>query len=293
MRAALCVFSGTGNTERVARAFLSEWTALGHEAEYFPVRADSEIPSLDGFDCLVVGYPVHAFNAPAALLKWLKSLPKGDRKNPRPAYLLRTSGEPLKLNNASGITPRRILKKKGYRVLGEFHYVMPYNIIFRHPDEMAARMWADAKRVLPDAARTASELKENRVRVNVLRRVIAFMLRIEHTAMPFIGRRFKAAKNACIGCGVCANLCPQGNITMKDGKPKFGKNCVGCMACSFGCPKDAVRISVLNGWRVNGQYDFDATPAKDGEVCRYCQKAYLRYFHEIETMENSDESIAN
>ena len=210
MRAAICVFTGTGNTERVLRALKEEWEKLGHTAEYFPVRADNPVPDLSDFDLLIVGHPVHAFNAPAPLLKFLKKLPKQRKGAKRPAYLVHVSGEPLRLNNASGITSRRILKKRGFEVLGEFGYVMPYNIIFRHSEKMAARMWQDAESVLPEDTEKIARLAREKVRIGGWRRLVAFVLRIEHTAMPVIGRSFKAKKKLCVGCGVCEQLCKFG-----------------------------------------------------------------------------------
>ena len=44
----------------------------------------------------------------------------------------------------------------------------------------------------------------------------------------------------CNGCGLCEKLCPLNNITMVDGKPKWGGNCTQCMACICGCPKEAM-----------------------------------------------------
>ncbi len=277
MNVLFCVFSGTGNTARVADMLASSLQNMGHHTDMYRIKKDAPMPEIGGHDAIVFGYPVHAFNAPTAMLSFLKKLPAGNA----PVYLMRTSGEALRLNDASGITPRRILTKKGYTVRGEYGYVMPYNIIFRHSDEMAARMKRAAElRTARDAEEIASG-KGARKRVNVFKRMVAFTLRIEHTAMPFLGKRFRAG-DACVGCGLCAKLCPQNNITIVDGKPKFGKSCVGCMACAFGCPKDALKISVLNGWRVNGAYDFGGTPATDEQVCSYCHKAYLRYFHEAE-----------
>ena len=280
MRALFCVFSGTGNTKRVAERLAEELRAWGADTDVFSIREGAETPEIAGYDMLFFGYPVHAFNAPASALRFLKSLPKVEGV---PTYIIRTSGEPLRLNDASGITPRRILKKRGFAVRGEYSYVMPYNIIFRHSDPMAARMWQAVElRIKRDAAEIAAgsgKLKK----VNPFRRLVAFVLRIEHTAMPHIGRHFRAT-DECVGCGVCANECPQGNIKIVDGKPKFGKTCVGCMACSFTCPKDALKISLLNGWRVNGKYSFDGAPATDDEVCNYCKKAYLKYFHESEAI---------
>lgn len=44
------------------------------------------------------------------------------------------------------------------------------------------------------------------------------------------------------------------------------------------------KIGILNGWRVNGEYDFGGKPAEDGEVCRYCRRSYIKYFREAEKL---------
>ncbi len=279
MRTLLAVFSGTGNTKRVAERMAEEIRKQGHAAEVVLIRKETPMPAIGEYDMLILGYPVHAFNAPKAVLKFIKTLPKTEQM---PVYLLRTSGEPSKLNDASGISPRRILKRRGYAVKGEFVYVMPYNIIFRHSDGMAARMWQAVELRIPRDTKAILEGAENLKHVGPVRRAAAFAVRIEHPAMPILGKTFHASKKKCVGCGACVSLCPRGNIHMKKGRPHFGMHCVGCMACAFGCPEDAVKISLLNAWRVNGQYSFDGTPAEDEEVGRYCRKMYLRYFHESE-----------
>lgn len=277
MKILFYVFSGTGNTTKVALEIMNRLALYGHETELRMIKnGDSVINA----DVVVFCYPVHAFNAPRPMLDFLCSL--GSHSGQK-AYIMHTSGEPLRLNDAAGITPKRLLKKRGFEVLGEFFFVMPYNIIFRHSDKMASRMWQAAKRRAIQAADDISSLRPNGVKVNFFKRAVSFTLKIEHIAMPKIGKRFNTT-SSCIGCGKCSLLCPVNNITMIGGKPKFGKNCAGCMACAFGCPSDAIRISVLNGWRVNGEYSFDDRPASDDEVCSYCHKSYLRYFKESEDL---------
>lgn len=280
MNVLFCVFSGTGNTRKVCRRFAEELRGLGHETHFHEIKNGAPMPEINGFDCLIVAYPVHAFNAPRPVTRFLKKVPKGTL----PFYLLRTEGEPSKLNDAAGISPKRILKKKGYAAAGEFSYVMPYNILFRHSDGMAVRMWQAAERRISRDVFRVDALGGETKRVNLVRRAAAFALRIEHPAMPVLGKTFLTDGKKCVGCGKCAASCPSGNIRMKNGRPKFGMHCTGCMGCAFLCPADAVRISLLDPWRVNGGYPDEGVPATDEEICRYLHKMYLNYFHESEEL---------
>lgn len=279
MKAVFNVFSGTGNTHKVCRAIMNEWIASGAECKYVSIEKDCEVRNPNEFDRIVIGYPVHAFNAPQPVFDFIKRLPEccGERL----VYLIKTSGEPLKLNDGSCAHVYDLLKKKGYKVAGEYHYVMPYNMIFRHSDGMAARMWQAAARRIPFEAKEMLEGKVTPLKKGPFKRFVSFVFRIEHPAMHWVGKAFKTT-NACTGCGKCARGCPQKNITMAGGKPVFGNNCIGCVKCSFGCPENAIRIGVLNGWKVNGSYAFGGVPATDKEVCRYCRRAYLKYFKEAE-----------
>ena len=46
----------------------------------------------------------------------------------------------------------------------------------------------------------------------------------------------------CVGCGICEQVCPVGNIKMSGKTPVFGKNCAHCFACKHWCPQHAIRI---------------------------------------------------
>jgi ferredoxin len=49
------------------------------------------------------------------------------------------------------------------------------------------------------------------------------------------------ADEHCIGCGICASICPADNISLADKKPIWGDNCVHCCACLNWCPQHAVQ----------------------------------------------------
>lgn len=48
----------------------------------------------------------------------------------------------------------------------------------------------------------------------------------------------------CTGCGICEKICPQGNITLKDGKITFNGHCEHCLGCIHSCPKQAVNWNI-------------------------------------------------
>ena len=47
----------------------------------------------------------------------------------------------------------------------------------------------------------------------------------------------------CVGCGICAKICPQDNITMVDGKANTGNQCAMCLACLHFCPHQAMELN--------------------------------------------------
>lgn len=45
----------------------------------------------------------------------------------------------------------------------------------------------------------------------------------------------------CIGCGLCAKMCPPQSLKLRDGKPVFDlPNCIRCYCCQEHCPKGAI-----------------------------------------------------
>lgn len=60
---------------------------------------------------------------------------------------------------------------------------------------------------------------------------------------PFrITKKFHADES-CTGCGLCARVCPDGAIEMRDGKPVWVKaKCQHCTACINRCPAKALQF---------------------------------------------------
>lgn len=132
-------FSGTGNTQKCAEEICKKIQEKGENATIHRIESGNEETFLA--KNIIIGYPVHGFGTPGNILTFARRMPEGIGK----AYIFKTSGEPLRLNDNSSATLIKILRKKGYDVRGEYHYIMPYNMIFRHSDDMATKMYLVAK----------------------------------------------------------------------------------------------------------------------------------------------------
>jgi ferredoxin len=66
------------------------------------------------------------------------------------------------------------------------------------------------------------------------------MTRVSYKTYQSYGEQLSVS-DACIKCGKCVRLCPNKNITWKQGeKPRFGEDCLACFACLLGCPESAI-----------------------------------------------------
>lgn len=291
--AIIYVFSGTGNTKKACNIYKTEFEKHGVATTVYDVKKGFEnLPNPNDFDLVGFGYPIHGFNAPEIFLQLAKKLPvanNADKTGKKEYFIVKTSGEPLKVNNVSSIKFNSIMKRKGYVAGSEYHYVMPYNMIFRHTDERAYDMNETLKALAPIEAREVLAGKVHKLEKVPFGAFVAWVVRIEHPAMKVNGRFFKVDEDKCVRCGLCVKNCPENNIKIdENGKFRFGGDCVMCTRCSFNCPKDAFDIGMLNGWRVNGKYSFEKPSEKEVDKhAWYCKKAYARYF------ENAKEKIAS
>ncbi|MBQ8177622.1 MAG: EFR1 family ferrodoxin [Clostridia bacterium] len=281
MKTTIYYFSGTGNTLKVAEILKTKLTSLGVNVELKDITKDSTpTPS----DTIIIAYPVYGFNPPKNVIDFVRALPEDVIK----VYFLKTSGEPLRLNDASSLTLKRTLERKGYVVCGEYHYVMPYNMIFKHTDALASKMLLTASERLKTAAQEIASGRRRHILMPLRARVMRAVCRIEHKGMALNGRLYKVNENKCINCGKCLKNCPTKNVTYQNGKFHFSGNCLGCARCAFNCPTDAISTGLLNCLKVNGPYDFNANP-DDAKLPKFCHRSYKKYFY----IENAYERYYN
>lgn len=288
MKVLICYFSATGNTLKCAKLYQSSFISNGYECILHNIDDGCYPNSLDDIDILGIAYPIHGFNAPENVLKFAKSLPK--EKNKKRLIILKTSGEPLRINNISSYSLRRILRRRNYFLTNEYHYVMPYDIIFRHTDLMAYNMYETMKSIIPLDAKDIIQNKKVLLKYMPFGHILQLIMLIEHPGAKINGLFMKTTKD-CVSCGKCVKICPVKNITIKNGKVKFHNHCLMCTRCAFLCPKDAIKFGLFNAWRVNGEYNFKKPEKEEvNKHKRYCKKAYTKYFKNAEERINGSKN---
>ncbi len=62
-------------------------------------------------------------------------------------------------------------------------------------------------------------------------------------ARRVLSSRPTVQKNECVGCGVCAGICPAKAIAMRDKLPVIDRDkCIRCFCCQEFCPKGAMKV---------------------------------------------------
>ena len=66
----------------------------------------------------------------------------------------------------------------------------------------------------------------------------------------------------CVGCGICARICPVHNITLQNQKAETSSHCAHCMACVHACPHGGM---LVNGHKIKkeNQYRHPGVEMKD------------------------------
>lgn len=251
----LIYWTGTFNTrfvtEKVKKSFIDDFDQI--DTVEINLNSNSTV-DLSQYSLIGIGYPIYGFNIPGYFLKHLKKLkwPQSSK-----IFIYKNSGETLHANDASSYSLVHYLKRKNCVVNNEYHFLMPYNIHFRFEDETVKEILDYDKKLLEilheEVIKNISNIKKYRT----IHKFITFNVGIIHICGLINSFFYKVDKNKCSKCGLCVKQCPMNNIEIvKDGKIKFHHRCETCMRCSFFCPKDAIKIGFLNGWRVNGAYNF-------------------------------------
>lgn len=191
---------------------------------------------------LVVVMPVHSWGPAVIVTRFFERA----KVNASEAYVVYVCGDMC--GNADKRFAR-LLRKRGVDVVASYSVQMPNNYILMKgfgidSEALAADKLSKAQgRVDAIAnaieARRADEALYTRGSAPWLKTEVIYPLFVRIVMSKV---KFHADASLCTSCGHCAKVCPKGNITMRDGRPQWGRNCVQCVACIHRCPVRAIEF---------------------------------------------------
>lgn len=225
-------FSGTGNSLAISRQLAD---GLGDSVISFEEAVNHDLTQEKRIGFV---YPCYWFNAPNAVKELLPRL-----QLPREAYTFIVIPCGAQVGNAIWWA-KKVLADKGLR--------LDYSQKIRVPDNSAVgfgrnpndQVWKFGK----FAPRLERIMEEVKAETHCLHYAwwgpvgaLCAMPAVQRRTLPMLTPAVNVEK--CIGCGICANVCPQGNIVVADGKARCGEHCTQCLACVHFCPQQAVELS--------------------------------------------------
>jgi ferredoxin/flavodoxin len=255
----LLYFSGTGNTDYVARYLAHHLAQIPEPSLEIDLRPIEWQPAnqLDDFDLIAVGFPVYAANAPGLFQDYLDALLPGEGRG---AFVFCTKGA-----YAGGAVQRALqrLATRSYTPLGGGSVIMPGTdgLSMIAKDSWLARKalekdyehLEDADRLLEDMVAKIRQLASGhsaealrlplppRARGNWLDRFWEWSYRLAEG----YARNRLYADQGCTACGLCERICPVRNIEMSNDHPQFADRCMLCLRCLHACPQEAIQVGRL------------------------------------------------
>ena len=231
-------FTGTGNTLIASKILGDALTSGGKKISYTAIESCKNLDLPEG-SVLGIAAPVAFFSTYPTVWRFIDSLPPG---RGREAFFLATMGG---VSGGMEGPIRKVLEAKGYRPIGARIIKMPSNYNNKTiPLERNKKVIASAER---DMRNYAKKLLEGSAEWGAGTPLLSSALAMfAHTRMPwkiFYGMfPLKVREEKCTGCGICADICPEGNISVKDGVAEIGGLCESCQRCCGFCPEEAIHV---------------------------------------------------
>lgn len=246
-------FSGTGNARQIALWISELANKQDIQCQVFNI-AETELESIGSPDpeaLLVIISPIHGFNYPKLVLKFIRHFPNGSNNivlmNTRAGMKIGRFVTPG-LTGVAFMLASVLLKKKGYRIKGQIPFDMPSNWISVHPALRGNAVNFICRKIHERVEKHCNIIFGGKPDFHAYRDLVQDILIAPVSLAYYIAGRFAFAKSYyasydCNNCGLCIRQCPVQAIKTLNGRPFWTFSCESCMQCMNSCPEKAIETS--------------------------------------------------
>lgn len=246
-------FSGTGNSHNVAKWMAEAASRQNIESSICNIatidrcKVKAEPPG----SILVFVSPVHGFNYPPVMLKFIARFPKAKNK----VILMDTRGGlmfgRISIPGVSGavfLFSTILLKIKGYSIIGLKSVDLPSNWMSLIPTLSKVSIQKLHVREKTNVLNFAEKvLSGKNTYISIFEYAVDMLVAPVAIAYYFGGRFFFAktfyASADCDNCDLCIKNCPVNAIIKVDNRPFWTYRCESCMQCMSKCPKKSIETA--------------------------------------------------
>jgi ferredoxin len=235
MKTTIYYYTGTGNSLWVARTLAKE---LG-ETDLVSIPDLTGRDQIDGADVIGLVFPVYIWGVPAPIVKFA-----GRLRGLRPSYVFAVAVNGGQVSNTL-VELGDLLKTNGIDLSSGFEIRTPSNYIpwgGPGPKEKQNQLFDEGRAKLARIAAHVRDRKTGPTEKGPLWQRLVFTLfhKLTFDKVPNMDGKFWVDEK-CNECGLCAKVCPAGNITIDNGKPSWNHRCEQCLACIQWCPREAIQ----------------------------------------------------
>ena len=233
-------FSGTGNSKYAAELFCKEYDK---ESGAYSIEDADALSAVKDAALIIIAYPVQYSTVPKILRDYI--MDHNEIWMNKKVFIIATMG--LFSGDGSGMLGR-LLKKCGAEVIGGLHLKMPDSIAdekaLKRPLEKNRELVKQADQKIKESVKRLKAGNPTQEGIGILYRLAGYFGQRAYFGHK-TGRyssKLKIDNDKCIGCGLCAKLCPMKNITIKEYKAVSCDRCTMCYRCINKCPEQALTL---------------------------------------------------
>lgn len=278
-------FSGTGNTELIAKRFAEGLRSRGQDVDLFKVEdilKGTCSVKYEVYELIGIGHPVLGFGASGIVECFADQLPNSSGT---PAFVFKTASSPHYVNNGASNMILRSLREKGYTPFHNSLLAMPCNFYLKYDDRLNKQLYQAAQhKVELFVEEIVNRIPRNLQIHPVLEKVLKTVYYYEERHGGKYFAKGLRTTDACTLCLKCVRNCPTSNISEGPEGITFSDNCLWCMRCIYSCPQKAIQATHLKASVIDPFTGGSSLHAlmkdteNDGQFITRKSKGYYKHF---------------